>query len=138
MHLDCKCDAVQTRVWNVQNYAIWFYFKSGVYRINAAIAPRWAKFIFRYLMGYQRSVNPLWSKKNYIPKEKQESSETPKKKRKRKKESCESEASDIGESFEMDFDDPNYELIENPNLPEENPPDDAPEVDIKIEEICED
>lgn len=40
----------------------------------------------------------------------------------------------------MDFDDSNYELIENPNLPEfeENPPDDAPEVDIKIEEICED
>ena len=90
-------------------------------------------------MDYLRSVNLLWSKKNYIPKEKQaESSETPKKKRKRKKESCESEASDIGESFEMDFDDPNYELIENPNLPEENPPDDAPEVDIKIEEICED
>ena len=90
-------------------------------------------------MDYQRSVNPLWSKKNYVTKEKQaESSETPKKKRKRKKKSCESEASDIGESFEMDFDDPNYELIENPNLPEENPPDDAPEVDIKIEEICED
>ena len=87
-------------------------------------------------------VNPLWSKKNYIPKEKQaevKSSETPKKKRKRKKESFESEESDIGESFEMDFDDSNNELIENPNLPdsEENPPDVVSEVDIKIEEIGE-
>ena len=73
---------------------------------------------------------------NYIQ---SKSSETPKKRRKRKKQTSESEESDIGESFEMDFDNSNNELIENPNLPdsEETPPDIVSEVDIKIEEIDE-
>ena len=91
-------------------------------------------------MGCRWSVNPLLSKKNYVPKDKKaESSETPKKRRKRKKQTSESEQSDIGESFEMDFDDSNNELIENRNLPdsEETPPAIESEVDIKIEEIGE-
>ena len=88
------------------------------------------------------SVNLSWSKKNPGPRPKP--SDTPKNKRRRKKvESFESEAGEIGdqiESFQMDFGDSNYELIENESIQETGdiPPADASEVDIKIEEINED
>ena len=87
-------------------------------------------------------MNLSWSKKNPGPRPKP--SDTPKNKRRRKKvESFESEAGEIGdqiESFQMDFGDSNYELIENERIQEteDNPPADASEVDIKIEEINED
>ena len=96
------------------------------------------------------SKNSLWippeSKKNCVPKNKQEDSDPSgiqKKKRKRRKkvaESHESEPSDNEESFDIDLQCSNIELAENDPI-ENQPLDDAeepiPDTDIKIEEICE-
>ena len=106
--------------------------------------------MFTYSFSNTCKWIPIESKKNWVPKTKRDDkgdpSEIPKKKRRRRKkdtESIESDPSDIGEAFEMDLEDSNIEPADNSNAQEEDESlqneieEPMPDVDIKIEEICE-